>query len=133
MEDKEKIYDSKISPLIKQILTICKDEKIPMFCEFQFSTEGFCRSFLKSEDTNIFEHYLALSQCKSDESVNIDSFLLWVLRNYNCSASMFLYKHEKEKSRAKQLHATSGVTAPAPTEPSSQTLPSRPKDNLEGD
>jgi hypothetical protein len=107
MENKEKIYDEKISPLIKQIIEICKDESIPMFCEFQFSKDGFCRSFLKSTDTNIFEHYLALSHCKSGGSVNIDSILIWLLKNYNCSASMFLYKHEKEKERAVLQQATS--------------------------
>jgi len=37
------------------------------------------------------------------------------------------------EERGLGLRTTSGVTVQVPTEPSSQTLPSRPKDNLEGD
>jgi len=34
MYDKEKIYDDKIAPLMKQIIEICKEEQLPMVAQF---------------------------------------------------------------------------------------------------
>jgi hypothetical protein len=99
MENKEKLYDEQISPLIKKVLSICKEHKIPMFCEFQFSDEGFCRSFIKTQDNtgqhSIWKYYAAMSQCKEGNTINIDKFLMWVLKTFDNSGSVFLYEHQK--------------------------------------
>ncbi|MDF2790461.1 MAG: hypothetical protein K0S80_3562 [Neobacillus sp.] len=39
MYDKEEIYDNKISPLMKQIIEICKREEIPMAASFFIKEE----------------------------------------------------------------------------------------------
>lgn len=49
--DKEAVYDEEISPLMAQIIAICKRESIPMACRFQFADlddEGpqFCTTLL---------------------------------------------------------------------------------------
>lgn len=35
--DKEAVYDAKISPLVQQIIKICKSEGIPMVMDFTFA------------------------------------------------------------------------------------------------
>lgn len=94
-KNKEKIHDKLISPLVKQIIEICKKNKIPMFAEFQFSKEGFCHSCIPNPKHSIFKIYLAMSQCKEDHSINIDKFLLWVCREFDNSQSVFLSKYKK--------------------------------------
>jgi len=37
--DKEKVYDDKISPLMSQIIKICKEEKLNMVASFQLRSE----------------------------------------------------------------------------------------------
>lgn len=37
MEDKEPIYDERISPLMKQIIDICKENGIPMVASFRLN------------------------------------------------------------------------------------------------
>ncbi|MGG0754146.1 hypothetical protein [Brevibacillus laterosporus] len=50
--DKENIYDEKISPLMRQILEICKQEDIPMIASFKLKDETeehgelFCTSHI---------------------------------------------------------------------------------------
>lgn len=96
MENKEKIYDEKISPLIKQIISICKENKIPMFCEFQFSEDDFCRSCISSPINAIFNIFFAMSQCKEGKNINIDKFLIWMLRTYDNGGSIFLHSYGKD-------------------------------------
>ena len=40
--DNEKIYDEQISPLMAQIIEICKKHKIPMLATFIYKQDGFC-------------------------------------------------------------------------------------------
>lgn len=47
----EKVYDEKISPLMKQIIAICKEHKIPMIATFIYendenSDEGAATTYL---------------------------------------------------------------------------------------
>jgi hypothetical protein len=35
MKNNEQVYDEQIAPLMKQIIEICKREKMPMFADFQ--------------------------------------------------------------------------------------------------
>ena len=95
MKDKEKIYDTEISPLIKKVLAVCKKHKIPMFCDFQFADEGFCKSVIRwNESHKIWAIYEAMSQCKEGNVINIDKFLLWICRTFDNSGSSFLYKYQ---------------------------------------
>ncbi len=56
--DKEAVYDSQISPLMTQIITICKEHKIPMLASFCLSPRNeagdldnyFCTTYLDGPD-----------------------------------------------------------------------------------
>lgn len=56
MYDKEKIYDEKIFPLMKQVIKICKENDIQMLfsCYLRSDEEGdmSCDTYLKSEEQN---------------------------------------------------------------------------------
>ena len=41
---KEEIYDEQINPLMAQILTICKEHKIPFACAFEYAPERIVAS-----------------------------------------------------------------------------------------
>lgn len=52
--DKEDIYDEKIAPLMKQIISICKEHTIPMVADFQYANSeefgpGYCTTTLPFE------------------------------------------------------------------------------------
>ena len=48
---KEEIYDEQINPLMAQILTICKEHKIAMICDFALDAEDFhCTSALLDKE-----------------------------------------------------------------------------------
>ncbi len=49
--DEEKVYDEKISPLMTQIIALCKEHKIPMAATFQYCDKpeegpGYCTTIL---------------------------------------------------------------------------------------
>ena len=56
--DKDSVYDNKISPLMKQIIDICKEEGIPMLAQFYIQSadvhpdgeELYCTTTLPAED-----------------------------------------------------------------------------------
>jgi len=55
--DNEKVYDEQISPLMAQIIDICKINKIPMFATFCYQEEMRCTTsippkILEIEDDN---------------------------------------------------------------------------------
>lgn len=82
MENKEHIYDEKISPIVKQLLAVCKEEGIPMFATFQFDGCGFCTSSLRENGHPMLEYLVAMQQCTQGEhNVNIDRFLKWVCKS----------------------------------------------------
>lgn len=80
MKNKEQIYDAEISPLINQIIMICKEHKIPMFTTFQYSNEGFCTTAGGKDSTPVFDNYMAMAQCVEDNGFNIDKYLIWVMK-----------------------------------------------------
>jgi len=100
MDNKEKVYDEQISPLIKKVIAICKEHGMSMFTEFQFSDSGFCRSRIPNSEHAIFDIYMAMSQCKEEGNVNIDKFLFWMCKQYDNSMSVFL--HDKVKRKANE-------------------------------
>jgi aspartate/methionine/tyrosine aminotransferase len=49
--DKEHVYDTQIAPLMQKIIEICKEEQIPMVCDFQYADTdedgaSFCTSII---------------------------------------------------------------------------------------
>jgi hypothetical protein len=91
--EKEKIYDEQISPLIQQIIEICKEHKIPMFTNFGFAPvpqvedeEGrypadSCVSSLLGEGYDhhwVYEHFNVLHQCRGEDGVNVDKYFMWL-------------------------------------------------------
>ncbi|MES0444938.1 MAG: hypothetical protein ABUJ92_00195 [Desulfobacterales bacterium] len=81
MKDLEEVYDNEISPLMKQILDICKKHEMPMFAEFQFNDDGWCKSRIPGHP--IFDHFDALSQSIQDQGVNIDKYMFYVAKRAN--------------------------------------------------
>lgn len=78
MQDKEKIYDDVLSPLMAQVIAVCKDHDIPMFATFQYSDDGFCTSiYARDVSHHIFQHYSALRQCIEGNGVNVDKYMNW--------------------------------------------------------
>lgn len=89
--DKEKVYDEQIAPLMSRIIEICKDEQIPMFAEFQYNKTDFVTTNIKYGDSHlIMTVYLAMSKCKASGGINIDKFLLWVMKNFENTSSACL-------------------------------------------
>ena len=92
--EKEEIYDEQISPLMKQIIDICKEHKISLFANFGFDPipqiedeEGrypadSCSTSLfgKEYDSHwVFNHFDVLHQCRCpNRAVNIDKYLMWL-------------------------------------------------------
>lgn len=73
MKDKEAIYDAEISPLMAQILAICKREKIAMIASFNIPNEEnpdlACSSMLPDEDGHPEEHEAALEIIRGGSGV----------------------------------------------------------------
>lgn len=44
LKDNEAVYDEQISPLMEQIIQICKDNDLPMTLCFEFAPEAYCAS-----------------------------------------------------------------------------------------
>lgn len=72
--DLESVYDSEISPLMGQIIEICKKHKMPMLCSFAFHNDadkgvGDCTTLLNGFDGRSHEPYaLALRAIRSGPS-----------------------------------------------------------------
>lgn len=98
MMDLESVYDEEISPLVTRIIEICKKHDIPMFAEFQYSDDGYCRTALSDGGSGIFRHLNALSQCIEGTGVNIDKYMFWCLKESKNSgiksSSIFLNQFE---------------------------------------
>lgn len=64
--DKEEEYDRLLSPLMTQIIEICREHEIPMFCSFQFRStkedegDGYCTTHLGGPGHEVNEKF---SQC----------------------------------------------------------------------
>lgn len=80
MENKEKIYDKEISPLMKKIMGVCKKHDIPFFASFQYSDSDFCTSNGRLGGHIVFTYYDALKQCAEKDGINIDKFMFWIMR-----------------------------------------------------
>ena len=92
--DKEKIYDEQISPLMRQIIEVCKEHKIPLFANFGFDPvphvedeEGRypadrCTTSLMGDEYDhhwVHNHFNILLQCcRPNRGVNMDKYLMWV-------------------------------------------------------
>lgn len=93
MENKERVYDEKIAPLMAQIIEICKLEKIPMFADFQYSNLDFCTTCIYPEidGRNVtIKLFNVLSKCRTEEGVNIDEFFFHISKNYPNKSSIIM-------------------------------------------
>lgn len=99
MKNKEAVYDEQIFPLMKQIIEICTKEHIPVFAYFQYAKDEFVKTMITSETGDshcIFKAIEALSQCAEKEGINIDKFMLWVMREFPNKSSIVLKLLGKE-------------------------------------
>jgi hypothetical protein len=80
MDDKEHLYDTKVSPLVRQLLAVCEEHGIPMFATFQFSDTGFCTSAREEQGHPLIRHMRALSQCARGNGVDVDRYMNWVAK-----------------------------------------------------
>lgn len=81
--DREKIYDDEISPLMTQLIAKCKEHKMPLFVECEYSPGDFCKTNLSTDEFNphaVFDTFEAISQCIQSGGVNFDKYLKWVIK-----------------------------------------------------
>lgn len=76
--DLEKVYDEQISPLMTQILKICKENRLPMVASFAYSNQdpdspdtdedksglGFCTSFILPNGRPVQNYSKAINAIK---------------------------------------------------------------------
>ena len=91
MEDKEHIYDSKISPLVSKLIKECKDNELPLFLTVQYSDTDFCTTHIPTNDAHcVFQMMNIFRQCIEEGGVNIDKFLLNAVKVFPNKSSMML-------------------------------------------
>jgi len=77
MHKREKIYDDKISPLMAEIIQICKEHEIPMHCDFSISEKQneFCNSTM---DFGLYRYKLmyVFAKCFEEDGFNFDKFVI---------------------------------------------------------
>lgn len=45
--DLEKVHDEKISPLMNEIIRVCKEHEMPCLVSFEYTPGSFCTTFLQ--------------------------------------------------------------------------------------
>jgi hypothetical protein len=87
---REKIYDEQISPLMKQIIEICKANDMSIFNEIEYAPGDFCRTNIPVEGAHlVFEMFSKLSHCKIEGGVNVDAFFIWLINRFPDNNSSF--------------------------------------------
>jgi len=77
----EQVYDSEISPLVLQIIEICKQNNLPFFMEFDLDGDMSCKSSSVPTENNMVRMHDVVSQClENNNSFNLDKFLFWIVR-----------------------------------------------------
>jgi hypothetical protein len=85
---KEQIYDEQISPLMQQIIEICKEHEIPVFADFQFGNCDFVTTNVSKNGHFVYDFYSAVSQCKmSNNGMNVDKLIGWLMKHPNKSSA----------------------------------------------
>jgi hypothetical protein len=81
--DREKLYDSEISPIIKQLINKCKEYKMPLYIKCEYGKKEFSTTSLLTKNFNPHPSMFALNaigQCFCNDGFDIDKFLRWVIR-----------------------------------------------------
>jgi hypothetical protein len=94
MENLEAIYDAHIAPLMDQINAICQQHQIPMFATFQFSNEQFGTAVQPNKGHAVFAHLPVLLQCAEPTGINVDKFIMWLMRRYQGQPHSSLCLHQ---------------------------------------
>lgn len=102
MVTKEEIYDTEILPVLnEQIFKICKEHNIDFIASFllQADEEDYITgdTIFQPTDINRGKIFQAVFQSFNDGVFNIDKFLLWLTKEYDCSQSLFLHDYGKNK------------------------------------
>lgn len=85
----EDIYDEQISPLMKQIVKICKKNDISMVADFRLDGKCSCFTRLPFDKSILMKMYDAVHRCGEGNSFHIDMFLMWIRRTFDLSDSIF--------------------------------------------
>lgn len=98
MENKEKIYDEQIAPLMAKIIEICKKEDIAIFAEFQIADNDFCTTLISNKNKHhcLFPLLNALISCMEGTGINIDKFYIWLSQKYSNKSSVIMKLLGKE-------------------------------------
>lgn len=80
MDNLEAIYDEQISPLMKQIIAICKEHKIPMFATFEYADGQLCTSAQRETGHPVFNHLFKITECARPEGIHVDDYFFWLMR-----------------------------------------------------
>ncbi|ECR4900789.1 hypothetical protein KCI04_002478 [Salmonella enterica] len=85
--DLENVYDKQISPLMQQIISICKENKMPMLCSFAFENNenrgpGTCDTILNGfENRTIQEFNQALKTIRNQPELMAFTVMTGVSKN----------------------------------------------------
>jgi hypothetical protein len=93
MENKESVYDKRISPLMLEIIRICQEEEMPFFASFEFADNSFCTS-AHDVGHSVMKHYRALSQCAEHGGVNVDKYMFWVAKTARVEGHSSIVLHQ---------------------------------------
>lgn len=74
LKDNEDVYDAQISPLMEQIIAICKEHGIPMLMSFEYAPEEFVTTRLPFDgETGKFAEALRLLRPERHMSTTVIS------------------------------------------------------------
>lgn len=60
-QDLEHVYDEQISPLMAQIIAVCKEYGLPFVASFEYAPDAYCSSQVVPKDAGSMMH--AMSAC----------------------------------------------------------------------
>lgn len=79
--DKEDVYDSQISPLVKQIIEICQAHDMPLVVNVQFAEFSHCTTHITSERANpVYRLMASLAHCHQSNGWNVDKFMFPIMK-----------------------------------------------------
>jgi len=104
----EAIYDKEFSPKVQELIELCKKHDTPFFMTFEFDENSVCTSSA-SNGHPLFMHLRALEQCKENNGVNVDRYIMWLMKeagetgHSSCFLSQLGVPCVKEEPKTKDL------------------------------
>ena len=105
MEDKERVYDEQISPLMAQIIQICQDNGMPLVAHVQYSPEGLATTSVGTTAESMLKMRIAAQLAHCIVASNLDEFLFWLVKEEARQSTGSLMLAALQVTRALQTSA----------------------------